>query len=152
MKWLVSALFLAIFGTAHAQVRGELGGVYVAGEGFDFEQAAADALRDRVATPSAERLILLVLGRDLPKVTRQRATPETPGMITKLAAANVAVFVCERDVRAQRVGPSELLAGVRIERGWTRAEAAANVGERQAAKDGTPELRLRRVRRLCAET
>src|SRR5688572_17866439 len=95
MKWLVSALFLAVFSAAQAQVRGELGGVYVAGESFGFEQAAADALRDRATTPSAERLILLVLGRDLPRVSRQRAAADAPALLAKLAAANVAVFVCE---------------------------------------------------------
>lgn len=149
MKPLLLMLCLLAPSLLHAQVKGESGGVYVAGDGFDFEQAAADALRDRTA--AAGRLFVVVLERDLFKLTKQRAVPETLSLMQSLASANVAVYVCEQDMRAQRLVHGDLLDRVRVERGWTKAEAQADVGDRKAPTDGTPEGQLRRIRRACDE-
>ncbi|OGA28448.1 MAG: hypothetical protein A3I01_01245 [Betaproteobacteria bacterium RIFCSPLOWO2_02_FULL_65_24] len=148
---LLMMLCLFAPGALLAQVKGETGGVYVAGEGFSFEQAAADALRERASSP-ADPLAVLVLGGEVRRVTLKGTTPELRSLADKLQAAGATLYVCERDIRAARLNPAEFLPGVRIERGWTRAEAQANVGSRKEADSRAPEAMLRRIRRLCAES
>lgn len=145
-------LMLCVFATglAQAQVKGEAGGVYIAGEAFSLEQAAADALRDRSASPS-DPMSVLVLRSEVRKLSTGGATSESRGLADKLQAARVPIYVCERDAKAAGLATPQLLPGVRVERGWTREEALANVGEREPDKRRTPEAMLRRIRRLCAE-
>jgi intracellular sulfur oxidation DsrE/DsrF family protein len=132
----------------HAQSRGgEVGGVYVAGDGFTLEQAAEDALRER----GTGRQAVAVIGPEVARLVAVKATPRTLDLAQKLQAAGIPVYACERDVRALGVFRADLVGGVRVERGWTRLEASEAAGERLAAKDGTPEGQLRRLRRLCAE-
>jgi hypothetical protein len=150
MRRIALLLCLLAPGALLAQLKGEAGGVYIAGEAFSFEQAAAEALRDRAASP-VDPAAVLVLGGQMRRLTLKGTTPEQRSLAEKLQAAGAAVYVCERDLRAARLSPGELLPGVRIERGWTRAEAQAQVGSRKEPEKRTPEGLLRRIRRLCAE-
>jgi intracellular sulfur oxidation DsrE/DsrF family protein len=151
MRRLLLALLCLLAPTLlHAQVKGETGGVYIADDAISFEQAAAEALRDRASSPPGP-LAVLVSGSQLRRVTLTAASAESRGLADKLQAAGATVYVCERDVRAARLSPSDLLHGVRMERGWTKAEAQADVGPRMADDRSTPEATLRRIRRICAE-
>lgn len=150
MRRSVVMLCLLLSGPVLAQVKGELGGVYVAGDAFSLEQVAADALRERASSP-VDPLAVLVLRSELRRLTRSGSTQESQTLVDRLQSARVAVFVCDRDARSAGLEAGAFLPGVRVERGWTREEAAADVGSRKADKSRTPELQLRRIRRLCAE-
>jgi hypothetical protein len=130
-------------------VRGETGGVYIAGETFGFTQAAGDALRDRAQSPVGE-MSVVVLGRELPAVTQQ-GPAESRALVERLQRAGIPVYVCARDMKARQLTGSDLLPNVRIERGWSQAESQADVGAREVPDDAPPESMLRRVRRLCSE-
>ena len=130
----------------HAQGHtGETGGFYIAGDAFTLEQAAADALRERDSGLQA----VIVIGAELGRLVRSRATPQVTAVAQRLQTAGIPIYACERDVRARQLSPTDLIGSVRVERGWTQVDASVGAGLPESPESGTPVER--RLRRLCAE-
>ena len=76
----------------------------IAGHGASLEQA--------VAAPHAPTYRLLVLRKELVRVRASRAEDEVRALIERARHGGAVVFVCERDLRAERLQPADLLPGI----------------------------------------
>ena len=76
----------------------------IAGRGASLEQA--------VAAPHAPTYRLLVLRQELMRVRASRAEEEVRQLIERARHDGAVVFVCERDLRAARLQPRDLLPGI----------------------------------------
>jgi len=91
--------------------------LFIAGDGFTLEQAVADAAAQHT-DQDLPGYKLLVVGSELPRVTRARATPDTSRLLDQVRRSSGVVYACARDVKAMGLGPADLLSGVRIVRGF----------------------------------
>jgi hypothetical protein len=146
---LVAAAFAAALpATASAQSEG---GLYIAGDGFTFQQAADRAMAQN---PGGRRFFLLSLP---PETNALAAGPA--GAAAKVRdralAANGILFVCQRDIDNGKVNAANLVPGVVPVRGWPPSGAAELVNRRYFAGENPAKLpaaneALRRLRSICA--
>lgn len=143
----------AVCAAGHAAAQPQEGGVYVAGDGFSFENAAAQALG---ANAPGQRFFLLVL----PPQTRAleaSATGRLSGVRERVTASGGVLMVCQRDVDGGKVNPAALVPGVVAVRGFPAAGSTAlPPGERYFAGENRDVLPastegLRRLRTTCAD-
>jgi hypothetical protein len=90
------------------------GGLYIAGNGFTFEQAAQRAL---AANPKGQRFFVL----SLPPATTallKSAPAATAALRDRVRSANGVLLVCQRDIDNASVDASRLVSGVVAVRGW----------------------------------
>ena len=76
----------------------------IAGRGASIEQA--------LAAPHAPTYRLLVLRKELTRVRASRAEEEVRELLERARQGGAVVFVCEKDLRAERLQPSDLLPGI----------------------------------------
>lgn len=76
----------------------------IAGRGASLEQA--------LAAPHAPSYRLLVLRKELMRVRASRAEEEVRQLIERARRDGAVVFVCEKDLRAERLQPADLLPGI----------------------------------------
>lgn len=84
--------------------RAEDSGLVVAGHGASLEQA--------VAQPHAPNYRLLVLREELLRLRANPAEEEVRLLLKNARRDGAVVFVCERDLRAERLQRSDLVPGV----------------------------------------
>lgn len=129
------------------------GGLYIAGAGFSFARAAAQALG---ANPEGQRFFLL----SLPPETQALATSASGPVATvrdRVVAAGGVLFVCQRDVDSGKVDLARLVPGVVAVRGWPPGGASGTMpqgeryfqGENRAVLPASNEA-LRRLRASCS--
>ena len=76
----------------------------IAGHGASLEQA--------LAAPHAPSYRLLVLRKELMRVRASRAEEEVRQLLERARAGGAVVFVCKKDLRAERLQPADLLPGI----------------------------------------
>ena len=76
----------------------------IAGRNASLEQA--------LAAPHAQTYRLLVLRKELNRVRASRAEEEVRTLIERARRGGAVVFVCEKDLRAERLQPADLLPGI----------------------------------------
>jgi len=76
----------------------------VAGRGATLEQA--------VAAPHAPSYRLLVLRKELMRIRASRAEDDVRALLERARRDGAVVFACEKDLRAERLKPEDLLPGV----------------------------------------
>jgi intracellular sulfur oxidation DsrE/DsrF family protein len=76
----------------------------VAGRGATLEQA--------VAAPHAPNYRLLVLRKELMRIRASRAEEDVRQLLERARRDGAVVFTCEKDLRAERLRPEDLLPGV----------------------------------------
>ena len=76
----------------------------VAGRGATLEQA--------VAAPHAPNYRLLVLRKELMRIRASRAEDDVRALLERARRDGAVVFACEKDLRAERLKPEDLLPGV----------------------------------------
>jgi intracellular sulfur oxidation DsrE/DsrF family protein len=101
MKTALAVLLgLSFAGLAHAADPH----LVIAGRGASLEQA--------VAAPHASTYRLLVLRKELVRVRASRAEDEVRQLIERARQGGAVVFVCEKDLRAEHLQPTDLLPGI----------------------------------------
>lgn len=90
------------------------GGVYIAGNGFTFEQAADRALAQN---PSGQRFFILALPPAAQALTNT-APASLVALRNRVTAANGVLMVCERDINSKAINAASLIAAVVPVRGW----------------------------------
>lgn len=133
----------------HAQPEG---GLYVAGAGFSFEQAANDGLS---RNPSGQRFFLLALPPQTDALT-SRATGAQAAARQRVAAAGGLLLVCQRDIDSGAIDATRLVPGVVAVRGWPPSGSNdLPVGQRHYSNEDPANLpqsdeMLRRLRSTCS--
>ena len=79
-------------------------GLVIAGRGASLEEA--------IAAPHAPNYRLLVLRNELMRIRASRAEEEVRELLERARRDGAVVFVCEKDLRAKRLAPADLLPGV----------------------------------------
>jgi hypothetical protein len=149
-KLVVIAAAVCAAGNAAAQPKE--GGVYVAGNGFGFANAAAQAL---AANPPGQRFFLLALPPET-RALEGSATGRLAGVRERVTASGGVLMVCQRDIDNGKVRAAALVAGVVAVRGWPPAGSTAlPPGERYFADENRDVLPastegLRRLRTTCS--
>ncbi len=123
MKKLTALLFLAAFSSALAAEGGQLA---VAGRGSSLEQA--------LAAPHARDYRLLVRKDELARVTTRGSDAQVRALLERARRGGAVLFVCEKDLRAERLRLSDLLPGI----------VAVNATDVWANGDSPADQRLRR--------
>ena len=100
MKKLVAFALLIFSATLAAQDDG----LAVAGRGTSLEQA--------VTAPHARDYRLLVRRGELPRVTARGADGHVRKLLDQARRNGAVLFVCEKDLRAERLRASDLLPGI----------------------------------------
>ena len=102
----------------------------IAGRGASLEQA--------VAAPHAPSYRLLLLRKELNRVRASRAEEEVRSLIERARRGGAVVFVCEKDLRAERLQPADLLPGI------------VAVDASDVWVNGAPGAADLRLKRLCS--
>lgn len=123
MTKLVALVVLGLFSVTVAAEDGQLA---VAGRSSSLEQA--------VAAPHARDYRLLVRRSELPRVTARGADAHVRELLERARRGGAVLFVCEKDLRAERLRPSDLLPGI----------VAVNATDVWANGDSPADQRLRR--------
>jgi hypothetical protein len=127
-------------------------GLYIAGDGFTFQQAASHGIAQN---PGGRRFFLL----SLPPETNALASTATgaPAAVRdRVIAAGGVLLVCQRDIDSGKLNASNLMPGVVAVRGWPSVGSAeATQGGRYFAGENPANLpasneALRRLRSICA--
>jgi hypothetical protein len=133
-----------------AQAQAE-GGLYIAGTGFTFEQAADDGLS---RNPGGQRFFLLALPPETEALTA-KAPKALAAVRERVAAGNGVLLVCKRDIESGAIDASKLVPGVAAVRGWPpRGSDALPPGQRLYPDEDPARLPqadelLRRLRTTC---
>jgi hypothetical protein len=90
------------------------GGLYVAGNGFSFQQAAERAMAQN---PGARRFFVLAVPPEASALTTG-AAPALAALRERVVAANGVLYVCQRDIDNGKINPATLVPGVIAVRGW----------------------------------
>ena len=98
---ILGVIFGLVLGTAAHAADPDL---VIAGGAASLEQA--------VAAPHAPSYRLLILRRELLRVRASRAEEEVQALLQRARSEGAVVFVCERDLRKERLQPSDLLPGI----------------------------------------
>jgi hypothetical protein len=141
----VAALALACLGGVATASEG---GLYIAGAGFTFQQAADRALAQN---PVGERFFVLTLPPEAGALGNQ-AAPALQRLRERVLAANGVLLVCQRDLDNGRINAGNLAAGVVAVRGNSNS---LPTGQRYFAGENPADLpasnkALRRLRSTCA--
>jgi hypothetical protein len=141
----VAAWLLACCGSAATASEG---GLYIAGAGFSFQQAADRALAQN---PGGERFFLLTLPPEAGALSSQ-AAPALQRLRERVLAANGVLLVCRRDLDNGRINAGNLASGIVAVRGNSNSLPA---GQRYFAGENPADLpasnkALRRLRSTCA--
>jgi hypothetical protein len=97
------------------------GGVYIAGDGFSFAQAAGQALDQNTG---GQRFYVLALPPESEALTTS-ATTQNAALRARIVAAGGVLYVCQRDIADGKVDAGRLVPGVIAVRGWPRLGSAA---------------------------
>lgn len=147
------AIGAAVCAAAAAPTHAMEGGVYIAGDGFSFAKAAAQALR---ANPSGQRFFLLVLPPET-RALEAAAAGRLAGVRERVTSSGGVLMVCQRDVDSGKVKLGRLVPGVVVVRGWPPAGSTAlPPGERYFEDENRDVLPasnegLRRLRTTCSD-
>ena len=141
------ALALAAWFSTAASAQSE-GGLYIAGAGFSFQEAAE---RGMSQNPGGRRFFLLALPPESTALT-SAATPAVLRLRERVVAANGVLLVCQRDLDNGRINAANLVAGVVPVRG---SSSDLPAGQRHFANEDPANLpsankALRRLRSTCA--
>jgi len=131
-----------------AALAGAEGGLYIAGAGSSFQEAAERALAQN---PGSSRFFVLTLPGEAAALGN-RATPAQQRLRDRVLAANGVLLVCQRDLDNGRISADGLAAGVVPVRGSSNDLPA---GQRYFADENPANLpaankALRRLRSTCA--
>ena len=96
------------------------------------------SIEEAVASPHARDYRLLILREDLNRVRASRAEEEVRELLERARTGGAVVFVCERDLKAERMAPADLLPGI------VTADAS------RAWENGAPSQADIRLRTLCS--
>ena len=139
-------------GTATSAGAQAEGGLYIAGAGFSFQQAAQKGIKNN---PRGQRFFLL----SLPPETRAlmvNATRQLATLRDRVVAANGVLYVCQRDIDNGKIDAGTLVPGVVAVRGWPQSGSdALPHGARYFDNEDPSKLpasnnALRRLRSTCA--
>jgi len=128
------------------------GGLYVAGAGFSFEQAADDGLS---RNPGGGRFFLLALPPQTEALTTKASRSEAAAR-QRVIDGNGVLLVCQRDIDNGSVDASRLVPGVVAVRGWPPAGSSdLPAGQRYFPNEDPAKLpqsdeMLRRLRSTCS--
>jgi len=147
-----SLVALSLAFAAPALVAQAPGGLYIAGDEFDFEQAAQTALAENAG---GQRYYVLVLTPASQALSRQ-----APGKLAALRgqflASGGTLLACQRDLASGAIDPKNLVPGVVPVRGWPPPDVDLwppnqlyYPGENPAQLP-VPTEQLRRVRAACS--
>ena len=149
----IAAAVCAAGAAATARGQSEEGGLYIAGDGFSFAQAAAHALGMNAV---GQRFFVL----SVPPETRALETSATGPLAAvrdRVIAAGGVLYICQRDVASGKVNPATLVPSVIAVRGWPPpgstalpADARYFPGENPAALPAANDA-LRRLRATCSD-
>lgn len=145
--WALAACMLPLSAAAQPE-----GGLYIAGAGFSFEQAADDGLS---RNPGGGRFFLLALPPQTEALT-SKATRSQAAARQRVVAGNGVLLVCQRDIDHGSVDASRLVAGVVPVRGWPPVGSSElPPGQRYFADENPANLpqseeMLRRLRSTCS--
>ena len=123
---IAAFLGLALLPAAHAADPD----LVIAGRGTSLEQA--------VAAPHAHDYRLLVRRNELVRIRASRADDEVRGLLERARYNGAVVFVCEKDLRAERLQPLDLLPGI------------VTVDASDVWVNGAPGAADQRLRSLCS--
>ncbi len=113
LKCLSTAAFIACSLPMTATAQDE-GGLYIAGYGFSFEQAANRGLSQN---PKGQRFFVLALPPGTAAL--MRSAPEAATALRdRVVAGNGVLLVCQRDIDSGTIDASKLAAGVVAVRGF----------------------------------
>lgn len=150
-KCIVIAATICAVSAAAAGTQSQ-GGLYIAGAGSTFQQAAQKGIKNN---SRGQRFFLL----SLPPETRAlaaNATQQLAALRDRVVAANGALYVCERDIDNGKVDASNLVSGVVAVRGWPQSGSDALPHGARYFEDEDPSKlpasnnALRRLRSTCA--
>jgi hypothetical protein len=145
------AVAIATPWAAQAQAQPE-GGLYIAGYGFSFVQAAQQGLAQN---PAGRRFFVLALPPNTEALTR-RASRQQATTRERAVARGGVLLVCQRDVDSGAVRAADLVPGVVAVRGFPPPGSAdIPPGERYfPGEDGSrlpqSNTALRRLRSTCS--
>jgi hypothetical protein len=143
------AAFAAALVPTDARAQSE-GGLYIAGAGFTFEQAAERGLAQN---PGGRTFFVLALPPESAALTLA-ALPALALLRERVRSANGVLMVCQRDIDNRRINAAQLAPGVVAVRGLNAGGRAAGdrhfPGEDPASLPASDEA-LRRLRSTCAE-
>lgn len=128
------------------------GGLYIAGDGFSFEQAAEQGL---ARNPAGQRFFVLVLPPNTAAVT-QAATKSAVAVRGRVTASGGVLLVCQRDLDSGAIDAAKLVQGVVAVRGFPPPGSnAIPPGERYFPGENRDNLpanneALRRLRSACS--
>jgi hypothetical protein len=127
------------------------GGLYIAGDGFSFRQAAEHGMAQN---PGGGRFFLLTLPPDTSALT-VTATGALAAVRDRVVASNGVLLVCQRDIDNGKINASNLVPGVVPVRGWPTVGAAELVNGRYFPGENPANLpesndALRRLRATCS--
>ena len=128
------------------------GGLYVAGAGFSFEQAAADGLS---RNPGGQRFFVLVLPPQTEALTSKASRAQAAAR-QRVVDGNGVLLVCRRDIDSGAVDASRLVPGVVPARGWPAAGSGGLPAGQRYFPDEDPanlpqsDEMLRRLRATCS--
>lgn len=103
MKLMAAWLLAALVGVS-PPTRADEPNLVVAGRGASLEQA--------IDAPHARDYRLLVMREELMRVRASRAEEEVRELLERARRDGAVVFVCERDLKAERLQPQDLLPGI----------------------------------------
>lgn len=109
-----SLVALALVLVASAMVAQTPGGLYIAGDQFDFEQAAQTALAENAG---GQRYYVLVLAPASRALSRQ-ASGKAGALRGQISASGGILLACQRDLVSGAVDLRNLVPGVVPVRGW----------------------------------
>ena len=128
------------------------GGLYVAGAGFSFEQAAADGLS---RNPGGQRFFVLVLPPQTEALTSKASRAQAAAR-QRVVDGNGVLLVCRRDIDSGAVDATRLVPGVVPARGWPPAGSGSLPDGQRYFPDEDPanlpqsDEMLRRLRSTCS--
>ena len=109
--WSAAVVGCSVPTTALAQ---EQGGVYIAGNGFTFEQAADQGI---AKNPKGQRFFILAVPPHTEAVTRS-ASKAAAAARDRATARGAVLLVCQRDIDNGSLDPAKLVPGVVTVRGF----------------------------------
>ena len=143
---------LALCGLPTAALAQAQGGLYIAGSGFSFEQAATQGI---AKNPNGRRFFILTLPPNTEAVA-QGAPKRAAEARDKATARGAVLLVCQRDIDNGAIDPTRLVPGVVAVRGFPPPGSdALPQGERYFPDENPDNLpksneALRRLRAACS--
>ena len=146
---IAAAICAGVVATTEARSEG---GLYIAGAGSTFQQAAQKGIKNN---PRGQRFFLL----SLPPETRAlltNANPQLAALRDRVVAANGVLYVCQRDIDNGKIEAGNLVPGVVAVRGWPPSGSDAlphGAGYFEGEDPSTlpaSNNALRRLRSTCA--